>query len=284
MAATQNVVDWGVDWLTVTGTTKSSRVSLESFGLRLMKEEHRCGNELRPWTFKGYEGFRSGSVEIGTRPDSTIVRISGGLAREHYVEAYHASTNCSRVDFQATVNNGIEPQAWIHRQFKRAYRWSKDFKKKPEVRMLWSNQGTGTLYLNKRISDQFGRLYDKGEESLVPMLDGAWRAEVEYKGDQSFHQLKSLVSSDDHQLYLYQSLHRFFRLRTCELQLTRASTQTIVSPRRKTDQTRRLEWIEKCVRPTVQVLIESGKSVEVLKALGISEATLSGRNKLKRVV
>jgi DNA relaxase NicK len=284
MAEPQKVVDWGVDWLTVTGTTKKSRSELENFGLRLMREETAYGNESRPWSFKGYEGWRSGAVEVGTRSDSSIVRIAGGLAREHFTEAYHTATNCSRIDFQATVTNGVSPQEWIHRQFKRAYRWSKDFQKKPEVRMLWSNQGTGTLYLNKRVSEQFGRIYDKGEQSLVPVFEGAWRAEVEYKGAMAFHQLKNLVGACDRRSYLYQSLHRFFNVRTCQLELNPANIQTIVLHRPASDERRLLEWMRKCVRPSVQRLIAAGRLQEVIDSLELPKSAEASKTKLKRVV
>lgn len=273
MAASQEIVDLGVDWLTVTGNTKSSRKKLELFGMRLMEEEHDYGNERKPWSFKGYDGFRSGGVEVGTRYDSSIVRITGGLAREHYLEAYHTATNCSRVDFQVTVNNGIEPQQWITSQFKRAYAWSMNFKRKPHVDLLWSNNGTATLYLNQRISDQFGRLYDKGEESLNPVLEDCWRAEVEYKGDQAFHQLKHLCSSSSPGDYISANLQRFFRKRTCQLRLKPTNTQTFVLHRRPTDQDRQLEWIRKCVGPTIRRLMDSGRTQEVLDCLALPELT-----------
>lgn len=284
MAEAQKVIDWGVDWLTVTGTTKSSRLGLEKFGCRIMKEERNAGNEIKPWRFKGYEGFRSGSVEVGTRDDSSIVRIAGGLARDHYCEAFHTSTNCSRVDYQVTVCNGVDPQTWIARQFKRANAWSKEFKRKPAVDLWWSNNGTATLYLNKRVSEQFGRIYDKGEQSLVPVLEGCWRAEVEYKGAMAFHQLKQLVVHRTPQHYLYASLQRFFQIRSCQLEIDSTNTQTIVLHEPATDERRQLEWIRKCVSPTVKRLIARGRLPEVLASLQLPDGAQTQTTKLKRVV
>jgi DNA relaxase NicK len=249
-----------------------------------MKEERNAGNEIKPWRFKGYTGFRSGSVEVGTREDSSIVRVAGGLARDHYTEAYHTATNCSRIDYQVTVSNGVAPQVWIAKQFKRANAWSKNFKRKPAVDLWWSNNGTATLYLNKRISEQFGRIYDKGEQSLVPVLEGCWRAEVEYKGDMAFHQLKQLVSSRTPQYYLYASLQRFFSVRSCQLQIDPTNTQTIVLHPSATDERRQLEWIRKCVSPTVKRLIARGRLQEVLDSLQLPDAAQLNKTKLKRVV
>lgn len=264
-------IDVGIDYLTVTGTTRQSKQRVYNFGMRLVDQERKRGNDRRLWNWKQYDGFKSGSVSTGTRDDSAIVRIAGSLAREHYREAFDAGTNCSRVDTQVTVRPGVDAQRWISSEFKRALAWSNTLRKKPAVQMLWSNNGTATIYLNKRVSDQFGRIYDKGRESLLPVLDGCVRYEVEYKGDQAMHRLKSLVSSSTPHSVICSDLHQFFKLRTCRPPWKPEGTQTLVLHRIPTDQSRQLQWMRECVSPTVRRLVECGLAQEVYDCLSLAD-------------
>lgn len=267
----EETVDVGVDYFTVTGTTPQSKQKVWNFGHRIMDHERQWGNERRLWNWKAYEGFKCGAVQVGTRDDSAIVRVSGSLAREHYKEAYQVCTNCSRIDTQVTVRSSMDTQKWITKEFKRALAWSTTLERKPAVDLHWSNNGTATVYFNKRVSDRFGRIYDKGAETGLDVLQGCVRYEVEWKGEQAMNQIKSLASSREPHKTIARDLHSFFTLRSCVPQFNPEGRETIVCPRRKADRTRQLEWIRASVRPTVQRLIECGELAEVLDCLGLGE-------------
>lgn len=267
-------VDVGVDYFTVTGTTQKSRQRVWNFGMRIAEQERHRGNERRLWNWKQYEGFNCGAVQTGVRDDSSICRVAGGLAREHYREAFDVCTNCSRIDAQVTVRPNVEPQRWIAREFNRALAWSSTLDRPPAVDLHWSNNGTATAYFNKRVSDQFGRIYDKGLQSALPVLAGCVRYEVEYKNEMALHQMKSLVRSDSPHRTICANLANFFAVRRCAPRWNPEGTQTLVLHRPPGDRERQLEWIRRSVSPTVARLIASGDMVEVLKCLGLSEFAL----------
>lgn len=266
-------VDVGVDYFTITGTTQSARQKVWNFGMSIVDQERHRGNVRRLWNWKAYQGFHCGSAEVGHRDDSAIVRVAGGLAREHYRKAYEVCTNCSRIDAQVTVRADREPQKLIASEFKRALKWSEGFDRKPAVDMHWSNNGTATAYFNKRVSDRFGRIYDKGAQSSLPVMDGCVRYELEFKNDVALWQLKSLATSDSPHRTIARDLSHFFRFRKCLARWNPAGRQTLVLQMPAADRERQLEWIAKSVRPTVERLIADGELHRVINALGLSEFT-----------
>jgi DNA relaxase NicK len=281
MPDSDEVVDCGVDWLTVTANTKSSIIRLLDYSHNAMRDEREAGNEKRGFSFKGYEGFKCGGISYGARSDSALLRVSGGLARQHFTSAYHVATNCSRIDLQTTVRTKQSPNARIASAFKRALRHSRKLKRGPAVNLWRSSNGTATLYLGQRVSERFGRVYNKGAESLLPVLEDCVRYEVEYKGDMAMHQFKQLANTRSPALFINSEVHRFFRARACPPEFKPENTQTNVLHRMATDQRQQLEWIAKCVRPTVQRLCASGLAQEVYDCLQLGEVMLALEQKNK---
>lgn len=273
-------VDVGVDYFTVTGTTQSSRQKVWNFGMDIVAQEKHRGNIRRLWNWKCYQGFNCGAVQVGTRDDSAIVRVAGALAREHYRKAYEVCTNCSRVDAQVTVRADRDPQKLIHAEYNRALKWSEGFDRKPAVDIHLSNNGSATAYFNKRVSDRFGRIYDKGHQSQLPVMEGCVRYEIEFKNDVAMHHLKSLATSESPHQTIARDLSQFFKFRHCQAKWNPAGRQTLVLQMPAADRERQLQWIAKSVRPTVERLIADGELQRVLDCLGLSEFTFKRLVKL----
>jgi hypothetical protein len=271
MAETEEIVDIGVDWITATATTKTSKQKLWNCGMRLMKDEHRQGNEKRVFEWRGYSGLKSGGVSVGTRDDSSIVRISGGLARAHFAEVYRCCTNVTRLDQQVTVRSDRHPQKVIADAYRRALKTSKKSKHGPQVTILKSSNGTSTVYLGARVSEKFGRVYNKGEESQLPVFDGCVRYEYEAKGDQAMLEIKHLMSSQSLDHAIHERLSWFIKARTGRHKWMLANPQTIVLHRPSRDYARSLEWLRASVSPTVRRLIVAGYAEQVRNCLSIEE-------------
>jgi len=265
------VVDAGVDWVTITATTKSSALRLLEYGHSAGVSEQAQGNEKRDFQFKGYNGWRVGAVSYGARPDGAIFIARGGLAREHYRSAFEAGTNCSRIDCQVTVRSPVPPERQILNAYKSALKFSRTLRRGPRVDIHRSSQGSSTCYLGSRASEKFGRIYDKGNESLLDVLDGCVRYETEFKGAAALQQIKRVAYSKDPTHQCIREVSEFARIRHVPLELARTNPQTFVLQSRACDHQKSLDWIRLCIRPTVERLVDRGLAAEVYDCLNVGK-------------
>lgn len=280
MTHVDRIVDLGVDWITCTATTKTASRNLLEYGYKALLEERDAGNERRCFNFKGYEGFKCGSIQTGARRDGSIFIATGGLARQHYLGALHLATNVSRIDFQVTVKPECSPQHRIAASLRGALKHRNRLKKKTRVRFWKDADSPATLYLGHETSERRGIIYDKGVESKLPVFKGCVRNEVRYIGAMAFHQAKLLARAKAPADYLVAELSRFFKARNCPLLIKPTDTQTTVLHRPATDHQRQLEWIRTCISPTVQRLIKAGYADELFDALHVWEILLAQKKNL----
>lgn len=271
---TGEVLESDIDWMTATGFSSEAQELMQNFGARLLISEGARGNDTKPWRFAGYEGFKCGSVQCGSRPDSSCVRLGSVVAAENWRELYRISEGISRVDLQLTVRTDDDPVrclAAVHRQ---ALRFSAKRKDGPSVTLIRGNDGSATVYLGKRESDVFGRAYAKGVESGLDHYKGTVRFEVEFKGGHCLSVLRHLIASPVEAVGIVSCVCGFFKSRGCALSLPCEALFIVRCSRSQSDNTRRLEWLRKQVRPSVQHLIASGCYDEVIRALGLSVVQL----------
>jgi hypothetical protein len=265
------VVDCGIDWVTVTATNKTSTLKLLEYGRKAIRSEREQGNEKRDFWFKGYEGWKCGSVSVGARADGGIFIASGGLAREHWRGAFEAGTNCSRIDYQVTARVPGNTQEHIMKCYNLALAKTKKLKRGPTVDIHHSSRGSSTCYLGSRSSEKFGRIYDKGAESSLDVMQGCVRYELELKGDTAFAQIKQLATSRVVQDAIAGKVQKFIRDRLGVSSFARVNVETLVCPPRACDQLRSLEWIQVSVSPTIKRLIESGHAVALFDCLHVEK-------------
>jgi len=264
------VVEIGVDWITAIGFTGDSQVSMQDFGAKLLLNEGSRGNDVSPWHFAGYDGFRCGSVQVGSREDSTCVRLSSNQANSNWQSLYVMSESVSRVDYQVTVQTDCGPSESIAIAHRQALRSSAKLKHGPSVTLIRSNDGSATLYLGKRTSDWYGRAYLKGIESGLPEFDKTTRFEVEVKGPACASTLRVVHNSRPTIIAVAGYVSGFFQKRGVHLVLPNIHPSTISSSRSRSDNQRRLRWLKTQVRPSIDKLIASGCYDDVVEALGLS--------------
>jgi len=286
MASDWPIVDAGVDWMTCTGNTRSSRARLFAVGMRMLSGELSAGNEKRVWSFEGYKGFKSGGVQVGARPESAVLRLTGGVANEHYREAFSACDNVSRLDLQFTARVDHEPTKVIAGEYRRALRRTKNHLRGPSVDLWKSSRGSATLYLGSRASERCARVYDKGNESSHEAMVGCVRYEIELKGHAALHWTKVLVAEVYPRPWIVAQVVQFVESRGCAPRVNCRQCETIVLHATATDTARSLEWLRIQVRPTVARLLKAGLRQEVLDCLTIHPVGLtapaSSRRKLRK--
>lgn len=176
------VVHFGVDWITGTARGGELAESLFETGHGLLNEAVTRGNQKKPWSMSGFHGYRAGGVQLATRDDEVMIRLSGDMAHDYWMLVHDRSDNVTRFDVQISLRLDGPVGPTIRRHFEQAQRFSKTRAKPATLSVLSTNNGPSTLYFNRRISDRFGRIYDKGAESKLPSLRNVVRYELELKG------------------------------------------------------------------------------------------------------
>jgi len=272
----------GIDWLTVTVRENAARKMLFDAVLRIKGVLMRQGEEVIPWQFKGYTGFKIGSVRWGSRKDSDIGILSGVDAYEHWQKFGRIAENCTRVDMAVTTTLS-EAWAGLAAGY---YHWHVSGNGRPDVpnlgfTLIQNTHGGETIYVGSRKSQQFGRVYDKGAEQQIEELIGyQWRYEIEYKKPLAGPVLKALLSYDegcDLPGRMRTTVHDWFAKRDCPPVFTDVGPMLeIETEARVTSDEVKLWWLSSQVGPSVKKLIERGRLEDVVKALGLWERVRLG--------
>lgn len=270
-----NGVEVGMDWLTAVARNEVGGRNLEEL-YRVREAEAIIQGFIPRFEQKyGYEGFRVGSYFYGRRGESTMLIVSSSDAITIAPVVDWENAHATRIDLQVTSWRDYR-QDWAQvqkAQLENAIE-SNEGNKLPEPVLIAPRKGKGdTLAIGSRSSPRYGRLYDKGAESGEDYYHSSWRYEVEYKGEAVPHILRALRTA---------KFDRTFILRTVAGQfdswhISRTfNTASPIAPirigKRKTDWERKLEWLSKQVRGTVDKLREHGLELDALAALGFLDA------------
>ncbi len=272
------VTNASVDWITCTSATKSAREALWSIGERLLHRRQDEGEDPTTWKANGYTGWTDGGVCLGNRPDGCILRLSSHEAAHKWRECFAASENCSRLDL--AVDCQVDrPVLRLSRQiYHDAGHVAPLRGRKPKRHLIVSGDGGSTVYIGARVSETFGRVYDKGVEQKVCAPGLWWRWELELKGKTAWHHAGLLSSTDDHKVLLMAKVNHWFRARTTHCYTSTVSELCIQNARQATTTSRRLQWLAHDVRPTVQALVERVGLDRVLFALGLPPQSAVSRS------
>jgi DNA relaxase NicK len=265
------LVDAGVDWITVTCKDTLRREQLQVCGTSHIEVCASRGEKVVPWSFQGYQGLSAGEASFGTREEDSILRLSGPTAFSHWRRAYELADNCSRIDLQMTVRTTDDvPQLveWYHEAAGEHY---KNWKRKPEVDLWRSNNGSDTLYICKRVSEQFCRVYDKGVESKLDHYRNCVRFEVEYKGKCAKLVAMKLSQDENPNARAIELCSAFLMAHGLKPPLPSTPRHVIRVPRSRSTSLKRLAWLCAAVRPSIALLIKDGKLSEVIEALGLMD-------------
>jgi hypothetical protein len=256
-----------------------------------------AGEKWRPFYFSGYRGEQCGSAAFGVRFDSQIVRLSGVVAREFWTQAYSLSTNVTRLDVMATVfpSDGNHKRLGAHhRQLRRR---KKRRGRPPKFKFWYGPDGPEAFVVGRRVSDSFGRCYDKGIESRLPEYRGTLRYEAELKRALATQWAKQLDHSNSEASDAAKMVHAFFSVRASRLpswpiprewdQVDGESSGFVNMTIQKTVNRdgnrndagalvlgqgvmrRRALWLANAVRPTIQMFLEQGRADVILESLGV---------------
>jgi hypothetical protein len=264
----------GVDWITVTASEDDQRKALFTrFQVARERQQATVGQIIKPFKWRGYCGLSMSGLRWGTRLDSDILIASGPLANTYWKLFARSATNITRLDLAVTCEVN-PPLPKLHETYYNnlgyeGSNWAK-----------WDNNRKKgkTLYVGSRISDQIGRIYDKGREAdLTPVSGSIWRYEIEYHREyaqQAINRLLvetcprlgpgKLITSTVYKWFDYRNIPPIFSLRNTSPPIE------VHCHARDEDTERSLTWLRVQVSPTVRRLI-GARRTDVLDALGLAE-------------
>lgn len=263
------------DYVTCTAKEKESSERLHYRGSMLFRVQADCGNKSKPWSMKGFSGYQCGSVQVGTRGEEVIVRLSSDSANNAWKQVVHEAENVSRFDLEATIAFGDKVSRRIDRYRSCARRDSTRWRDKRRVRWVQEHHGGYTLYLGDRKSNVFGRIYDKGSESKLDQHAGCIRFEAQFQKKLARFIAKECCELSSPKLRFAAYLQQFFSGRGIHLEVPYTDGATYCCSRPRSDADKNLEWLAKAVQPCVRRLIDCGRGEEVLIALGLVDGPQS---------
>lgn len=260
----------GVDWITATAPMTGSGPRLLSIGSSLLDSERRSGQEEKPCQLRDYRGWRAGQTLVAVRDVDAIVQLSGQRARESWKSIAAVAANVSRLDIQAT---GVSPSGAVPLASlcDSALYAARSRPGRPVSHTLIRNSdGGSTLYCGQRISDRFGRLYDKGVEAETHPPGIVWRWEVEFKRSLARRAVDRLLRAEEQGMTARGLVWAHFAGLGIPPTFDSVGSEVLSPDRSSTDDERRLIYLGKMVRPMVERLIGRGMRDEVVAALGLA--------------
>lgn len=264
------ITEAGVDWLTVTAQGADARLGLGVCARRRARSISDEGNQILPWTFSGYQGFRTKGLQWGERYDSTIVRLTSDEARWQWWDFYQLAENVTRVDWQVTHRTDKHPYKRIldhHKEVKRFWRGRRDG---PTLTLITDDREGATLYIGKRSSRIMLRAYNKHAQSMDQRYEGCVRYEVEMKERVGVSMMAKLDSGVDVLPGLISSVHEMFSVRGVSPPFTTESSPFACEWHQSaTDVAKKRSWLRNQVRPTVSFLIDYVGMAAICEDLGL---------------
>jgi hypothetical protein len=226
----------------------------------------------------GYSGYnqtsRDGHLAWGLSSVGGIVQASGQVAQRLAVvqaDWFTPRFRTTRLDLALTFSLGA-PQELVREVADRL---------RPNWRIILPAPGVGggTLYVGSRVSDAFGRLYDKGAQlTLDPRLKDEvipctlWRAEVEYKqarAREAMIHFNVHKAPDDRRHWIADTVLTWFAEHGVALPLLPGSRSIVSVASRQSDDVRTIKWFYEQVRPALIRLSDKGQLTQALDALGL---------------
>jgi len=264
------VVEAGIDWVSCSAERPMMSAALLALGRDLVQQEAMSGATLTPYYNHGYAGYKAGGAAYGNCPRGTIVSVSGATARESASELLRCSDNVSRLDVQVTVRSDECGAEYAKRVYGRLVGEPRG-RGRPIAHTLITSDWTGdTLNIGRRVSDNFGRIYNKSAEEKVLEVPLRWRWEIELKRKPAQKAAWAYTSASDKSHWSLGEVFDWFERRHCAPPISKVLRVGVDrSSRGSHAQANRIKWLKLGVRPVVVRLAAEFGWPDVLALLGV---------------
>lgn len=275
----QEVYNAGCDWLTMTYKPQEYEAFQQALkGANIiMGMEVQGGATEKQCRLRDYEGVRAGAVFAGGREDGYIIEASSDKA--DYLAQFVIQNGCegraSRLDLQATIRLDRDRRGIARDTLARIFKQEQEGAWPSQMGFSFFAGGDrgDSLYVGSRSSEVYRRLYDKSRESGLEAGLWLWRWEVEFKGKRARQAMVTLYTYHNNAACAQNLVGTDWRkLGLPESWMFHVKHDELAPLPQKTDDEKRLKWLEKLVRPSVNRLRRNGRGDDALDALGYGES------------
>lgn len=273
------VIESQPDWLTVSVHGEQAAARMLEWATAIAAEEAEKGNRKRPWRMMGYEGYHVGAIEYGQRDQASCeARLIGDAASRYLTQAMSLADNVTRLDLAVTWR-AEPPDPYLGRN---AYslavaHWQENHHRAKPWRVEDADDGY-TLYIGKRDSENFFRLYNKEAESIASRdrvqaerYAGCWRHELETKGPLAFRLAERVNDEEDRAAYVQGYIWQYLLAHGIEPAFPDQGGRALLPGfRRRSDADSKLKHLERNVAPSIRWLIDQGHEDDVRRILGLT--------------
>jgi hypothetical protein len=169
------------------------------------------------------------------------------------VELCRSDANITRLDLQATIRFSRDSAALARHHAQDVARNKRAGGRNVNIRTERTFGRGDTLYVGSRVSNYYGRVYDKHRESGDEQYRRCWRYEVECKHDGAQQARKAIIAAEDVSKASAALVAHWFRDRGCNVRY-RPELANELAPigAHHSDLDTWLTWLLKGVRPVVQ--------------------------------
>jgi hypothetical protein len=180
---TTKLIDAGLDYIRATANGDGSRAKLNGPAYAVFAHDQALGYAIHSAGMIGFYGQKSRHCFIGTREDWSMLQVTGEQCREHWNALLNDCDHVTRIDLQVTVQ--VEPgtvAATIQKAHDDSIACKSPNGKKWKTKGVSEDGKMQTVYVGKRASEWYGRIYDKYAESKKSQYKDCVRYEIELKG------------------------------------------------------------------------------------------------------
>lgn len=273
---TSAVVESQVDYLTCSTHSEKRSLMLDAWGDELIEGQESLGNRRQGWRSMGYVGYHAGDVDWGRRDDRcSILRVSGGRAKDLLTRAATIADNFSRLDVAVTWRAVPADPHLGANAYSLASAHFSAHRRAAEPTNITSPTGGTTCYLGDRRSPYFARIYNKeaeraskNDKKLREWYEGCWRYEVEAHDSRALALATAVADAPDRGAWIQSWLHDWFTERGIPPAFPTSGAQAILPGfHRRTDDESSLRHLERNVRPTLRRLAAHGREDDLRDAL-----------------
>lgn len=272
----------GVDWITLTQQRTKASETLYDRGVAIVRAEVERGEDNQAWRWQGYRGYRCGGVSVGLRRDGFIVQLRSETARERALDIVPTADNVSRLDLQITARLDEARPQFIRSEYARLRRGRRKVGRPVEHTLIDSRYRGSSLYLGRRSSDSYGRLYDKGGEERTAPLGTSMRWEVEFKRAAAAQATAELLTAQSSAAASADIVSAYFAGRGVRCVSSKYEGLKIPRAPQVGAASRRFVYLSSIVAPMVEKLLEFYTREEIIKALGLDDDAMIERSTFKR--
>lgn len=243
----------GLDWLTITG--KDAHGDCKLFEAICQWQDAFADTfKTHDWRLLGYRGRACGPIRMGFRDDENwIIQLSGETAN-YAIEKIPelAGMNVSRVDYQVTRELPEITPAYIQCLYMELKQLKRDNPSFPSLTLIQGDTGA-TLYIGKRTSSRYIRIYDKGGE-IGFERNRIIRYEVEYKKDKAQPAWETFVGALNRTEHIMGTIQAELSKVGLDVRFSSDQLATIKAEKIEPLVERQLAWLRRCVAPVTMSL------------------------------